>query len=84
MLLKPHLSHPRQHQVTQASHTYFVVYQKPSFVLHRHNNSKKLVLIEDKILEHQWHSVFCKQMPYQTLEGSTYPSDEFGGKFKNS
>ena len=32
----------------------------------------------------QWRSVFCKQMPSQTLDGSTYPSYEFGGKFKNS
>ena len=32
----------------------------------------------------QWRSVFCKQMPSQTLDGITYPSYEFGGKFKNS
>ena len=32
----------------------------------------------------QWCSVFCKQMPSQTLDGSSYPSYEFGGKFKNS
>ena len=32
----------------------------------------------------EWRSVFCKQMPSQTLDGSSYPSYEFGGKFKNS
>ena len=32
----------------------------------------------------QWCSVLCKQMPSQTLDGSSYPSYEFGGKFKNS
>ena len=39
--------------------------------------------IEEKT-NFQWHSIFCKQMPSQTLDGSTYPSYEFGGKFKNS
>ena len=39
--------------------------------------------IEEKT-NFQWHSIFCKQMPSQTLDGSTYPCFEFGGKFKNS
>ena len=48
------------------------------------NKHQRKTMVTNALEVYEWRSVFCKQMPSQTLDGITYPSYEFGGKFKNS